>query len=88
MHQQSSDLRPAQAFSDAQSDDAGAPLLIDAHGTPVADAVTALGRAVWQHHGARPLLLERDNFVPSLDELAEEVAAVQAAMAEPAHALA
>ena len=62
--------------------------LLDTHGTPVADAVTALGRAVWQHNGARPLLLERDNFVPSLDELAEEVAAVQAAMAEPAHALA
>lgn len=62
--------------------------LLDTHGTPVAEAVIALGRSVWQCHGARPLLLERDNFVPSLDELAGEVAAVQAAMAEPAHALA
>ena len=62
--------------------------MIYTHCTPVVEAVTALGRAVWQCHGARPLLLERDHFVPSLDELAGEVAAVQAAMAEPAHALA
>lgn len=51
--------------------------LLDTHGTPVADAVRDLGRTAWQVHGPRPLLLERDNFVPSLDELVAELASVQ-----------
>ena len=59
-------------------DDHGAPLLIDAHGTPVADAV-------WPLYGARsraaapvPTLIEWDNDVPAFPVLAAE--------AERAHA--
>ncbi|WP_068093936.1 DUF692 domain-containing protein [Novosphingobium rosa] len=55
--------------------------LLDTHGMPVADGVVALGQQVWALHGARPLLLERDNRLPPLDALAGELAQVHQAMA-------
>lgn len=56
----------------AQCDDTGAPLLIDAHGTPVADPVWALYREVIARAGALPTLIEWDNEVPDWPTLAAE----------------
>ncbi len=60
---------------DAQSDDAGAPLLIDAHGTPVADPVWALYEAVIRRTGPIATLIEWDNDVPVWPVLANEARA-------------
>lgn len=57
-------------------------MLLDTHGTTVADEVVSLGQAVYAVHGPRPLLLERDNFVPPLDELIGELARLRGALAE------
>lgn len=55
-------------------DAAGDRLLIDHHGSPVADAVWALYRRTIEHLGPRPTLIERDNGVPALAVLAAEAA--------------
>ncbi|TWB38107.1 DUF692 domain-containing protein [Nitrospirillum pindoramense] len=60
----------------------GDGMLLDTHGTPVADAVMRLAREVWATHGPRPLLLERDNFVPALDVLLGDLDAVAAVLRE------
>jgi uncharacterized protein (UPF0276 family) len=60
---------------DEQSDDAGAPLLIDAHGSPVADPVWALFSRVIEAAGPLPTLIEWDNDVPDFATLADEAAA-------------
>ncbi|WP_137043384.1 DUF692 domain-containing protein [Pseudolabrys sp. FHR47] len=60
---------------DAQSDDAGAPLLIDAHGTPVADPVWSLYEAVIARTGPVATLIEWDNDVPAWPVLANEARA-------------
>lgn len=52
-------------------------LLIDTHGTPVAPAVLELLAATLERTGPLPVLLERDNDVPPLDVLLEEVRAVR-----------
>ncbi|NWG24642.1 MAG: DUF692 domain-containing protein [Pseudorhodoplanes sp.] len=57
---------------DAQTDDTGAPLLIDAHGSPVADPVWALYESVIARTGPLPTLIERDNDVPAWPVLAAE----------------
>jgi uncharacterized protein (UPF0276 family) len=57
---------------DEQSDDAGAPLLIDAHGTPVADPVWRLYASVIERTGAVATLIEWDNDIPAWPELARE----------------
>ena len=62
---------------DAQTDDVGAPLLIDAHGTPVADAVWRLYADVIAHTGPLPTLIEWDNDVPDWPALRNEAAAAQ-----------
>jgi uncharacterized protein (UPF0276 family) len=62
--------------------------LLDTHGTPVADAVMALARKVWALHGARPLLLERDNNVPALDVLLADLGDIATAVDEGRHVLA
>lgn len=56
------------------SDDHGRPLLIDAHGTPVADPVWALLDYTLAKSGPKPLLVEWDNDVPDWPELASEAA--------------
>jgi hypothetical protein len=68
---------------DADAD--GAPLLIDAHGTPVADSVWALYRRALTRIGAVPTLIEWDNDVPAFAVLCSEVARARAAMVETIH---
>lgn len=53
-------------------DGAGAPLLIDSHGSAVDEAVWSLYAGVIARLGPTPTLLERDNNVPSLDTLLAE----------------
>jgi uncharacterized protein len=68
------------------ADAAGAPLLIDSHGSPVDEAVWGLYAHVIAKLGAVPTLLERDNDVPSLATLLAEAGradAMMAARAEP-----
>ncbi|HUR43438.1 MAG TPA: DUF692 domain-containing protein [Aestuariivirga sp.] len=56
----------------AVEDELGEPLLIDAHGSPVADAVWSLYAEVIARAGPRPTLIERDNDVPPLAVLLAE----------------
>lgn len=51
------------------ADAAGAPLLIDAHGSPVDEAVWALYRHAIGRCGPRPTLIEWDNDVPAFPVL-------------------
>jgi hypothetical protein len=65
------------------------PLLIDAHGTPVADPVWALYGEVIRRGGPRPTLIEWDNDVPAFAVLlaeADRAAAVLSAAGEPVRA--
>lgn len=55
-------------------DAAGAPLLIDHHGSPVAEPVWRLYERLIARLGPLPTLLERDNDVPSLATLLSEAA--------------
>jgi hypothetical protein len=50
----------------------GAALLIDSHDAPVADAVWALYERLVARIGPRPTLIERDEQVPSFDQLMAE----------------
>lgn len=58
-------------------DDAGHPLLIDSHGDPVSEPVFDLLARVRALAGPRPVLIERDNNVPPLEELLREVETVR-----------
>jgi uncharacterized protein (UPF0276 family) len=53
-------------------DDENQRLLIDAHGTPVAEAVWALYRRTIARCGPVPTLIERDNDIPAFTVLAAE----------------
>jgi uncharacterized protein len=53
-------------------DDENQRLLIDAHGTPVAEAVWALYRRTIARCGPVPTLIERDNDIPAFTALAAE----------------
>lgn len=68
---------------EADRDEFGAPLLIDSHGTPIADPVWALYADVIALRGPRPTLIEWDNDVPAWPVLAAE-AARAATILEPA----
>lgn len=65
---------------------------IDTHGAPVCDAVFDLLEHTLRHVGPVPVLLERDNDIPPLEELLAEVerldAIYQRATAAPARAVA
>jgi uncharacterized protein len=61
-------------------DAAGEALLIDAHGSPVADDVWALYQRALNRAGPVPTLIERDNDVPPFAVLAAEVAQARAAL--------
>jgi uncharacterized protein (UPF0276 family) len=65
-------------------DDDGARLLIDAHGTPVADAVWSLYRRALARMGPVPTLIEWDNDVPDFAVLAAEAARAHAVQLEQA----
>ena len=71
---------------DEQTDDAGAPLLIDAHGAPVADPVWQLYANVIATAGPLPTLIEWDNDVPDFATLADEAAAAGRILARAARA--
>ncbi|GLK56980.1 uncharacterized protein (UPF0276 family) [Methylopila capsulata] len=66
------------AGHDLAEDDGGAPLLIDAHGAPVADPVWALYARTLERTGPLPTLIERDNDVPAWSELRAEAMVAQA----------
>jgi uncharacterized protein (UPF0276 family) len=53
-------------------------MIIDTHGASVSDPVLALLEQVLARTGPVPVLLERDQNVPSLDALIEEVAKIRA----------
>ena len=62
-------------------DAAGAPLLIDSHGSPVDDAVWRLYAQVIARLGPVPTLIERDNDVPTLATLLAEASRADHMMA-------
>ncbi|MEL6167244.1 MAG: DUF692 domain-containing protein [Pseudomonadota bacterium] len=57
---------------DEDSDELGAPLLIDSHGRPVVDPVWALYEHTIRSGGPRPTLIEWDTDVPEWSVLAAE----------------
>jgi hypothetical protein len=73
---------------DEQQDDAGAPLLIDAHGSPVVEPVWALYRYVIARTGAIATLIEWDNDVPEWSVLRAEAERAQAVLARAGRAAA
>ncbi|MFU8862763.1 MAG: DUF692 domain-containing protein [Rhodobacterales bacterium] len=66
---------------DADTDDHGAPLLIDSHGTAIADPVWTLLDHVLARSGPRPVLVEWDNDVPDWPVLADEARRAEEALA-------
>jgi uncharacterized protein (UPF0276 family) len=60
------------AGHDVRRDDMGAPLLIDAHGSPVVNCVWKLYERVISRVGPVPTLIERDANVPPLADLLAE----------------
>lgn len=69
-----------------QNDDDGTTLLIDAHGSPVADPVWALYESVIRRCGPIATLIEWDNDVPAWPILASEARAVNAILERAAAA--
>ena len=67
-------------------DDAGAPLLIDSHGSPIAKAVWALYAQVVARAGAIPTLIEWDNNVPEWRTLCGEAIAAHDILADASRA--
>jgi len=65
-------------------DAAGAPLLIDSHGAPVAEAVWALYDFALSLVGPQPTLIERDNDIPEFPVLAAEARQAEVVMARHA----
>ncbi|MEL7526079.1 MAG: DUF692 domain-containing protein [Pseudomonadota bacterium] len=65
-------------------DDAGRPLLIDAHDREVDDAVWALYEAVIRRSGPVPTLIEWDNDVPAWPVLLSEAQAADALLGQAA----
>jgi uncharacterized protein len=71
---------------DEEVDDVGAPLLIDTHGSPVADAVWTLYAHVIAGAGARPTLIEWDNDVPDWPTLLAEAVTAQDILSDASRA--
>ena len=69
-----------------QADDEGAPLLIDSHDAPVADAVWKLFDGVIGQCGPVPTLVEWDSDIPDWPVLRAEAAAAQAILDRHAQA--
>ena len=65
---------------DEDSDDHGAPLLIDSHGKPVVDPVWSLLDYTLKHGGPRPVLVEWDTDVPPWPVLRAEAERAAAAL--------
>jgi len=62
---------------DEETDDVGAPLLIDTHGSPIAEAVWTLYAHVIARTGPIPTLIEWDNNLPDWYTLRAEAVAAQ-----------
>ena len=73
---------------DEQQDDTGAPLLIDAHGSPVVEPVWALYEHVIARAGRIATLIEWDNDVPDWPALRAEAERAQAVLVRAACAVA
>ena len=69
------------------SDDAGLPLLIDAHNSPVRDAVWSLYSTTIRRLGPTPTLIEWDNDVPAWPTLLGEARRAERAIGETAKTL-
>jgi hypothetical protein len=69
-----------------ETDDVGAPLLIDTHGSPIAEAVWTLYAHVIARTGAVATLIEWDNDVPDWQTLRAEAAAARDILADAARA--
>ncbi len=69
------------AGHDEREDDAGKPLLIDGHGSPVIDPVWALYELTLKRTGPVPTLIERDANVPPLPELLAEASRANGCLA-------
>jgi uncharacterized protein (UPF0276 family) len=67
---------------DVQADDSGAPLLIDAHGSPVVEPVWALYRYVIERAGPVATLIEWDNDVPAWRTLLAEAERAEEILAQ------
>ena len=57
---------------EAETDDTGAPLLIDTHGAPTDETVWELLRYTLAKSGPKPVLVEWDNDVPDWPTLRSE----------------
>ena len=66
------------------TDEAGLPLLIDAHNSPIREAVWALYTATIRRVGATPTLIEWDNDVPVWPTLLNETRRAERAIIETA----
>ena len=66
------------------SDDAGLPLLIDAHNSPVRDSVWALYGEAIRRLGPTPTLIEWDNDVPAWPTLFGEARRAERTIVETA----
>lgn len=66
---------------DEDTDDKGAPLLIDSHGKPVVDPVWALLDYTLAKTGPKPVLVEWDNDVPDWPTLRAETERAAKALA-------
>ena len=64
------------------ADDAGPPLLIDAHNSPVRDAVWTLYASAIRRIGPRPTLIEWDHDVPAWPTLLDEARRAEGAIAD------
>jgi uncharacterized protein (UPF0276 family) len=61
------------AGHDVKSDGLGRRVLIDGHGSPVDQSVWDLLARVLERGGRRPILIERDNAVPPIEDLYPEI---------------
>ena len=71
---------------DEETDDIGAPLLIDTHGSPIAEAVWTLYAHVIARTGPIPTLIEWDNNVPDWPTLRAEAIAAQDILSDASRA--
>lgn len=71
---------------DEDVDETGAPLLIDSHGSPIAEAVWTLYAHVIARSGALPTLIEWDNNVPVWPALLAEAVRAQGILSDQAGA--
>ncbi|GAA5182298.1 DUF692 domain-containing protein [Niveibacterium umoris] len=67
------------------SDDAGAPLLIDAHDRAVVAEVWSLYHRVLDRIGPTPTLIEWDNDLPAYSRLLDEAAVIKRCLAPASH---